>query len=352
MSYLGLIRQGRKTASFSRFLLLSFSFHLLLLAYMVLIPFFSPYGRQRPESENVGILNQAIGEMEEGGIDPGVVEQLLGGIELDPALNKKARMEVYKKLIGSLQKLRGESGLSDSQADLSLSDILDLFDESGEGELDSGNKIFPFIPETDEWGAELHSLTKKRRETLDFLRRFEDQEKDRTQMARGQVKVETESGIKYIPTEYYFRDSPYEEILAQGASLFYIIRGFPGLDLFSTAENSQNPDKENPGQFHAQDARVIYVTDLTRPDSGIEEFTDKNREFFEFEGEKGKQIKSIVDSLMALSEVDQFVYFTERYLDVYDPDSQDLAELTHEFIHNNLSNVIIVIDPISTALPA
>ena len=70
---------------------------------------------------------------------------------------------------------------------------------------------------------------KEKKDKLDYFRRNENLEKERYYIINNQVRVETEEGIKYIPEEFYFRQCPYEEIMAQGAGLFYITEGFPVL---------------------------------------------------------------------------------------------------------------------------
>jgi hypothetical protein len=161
--------------------------------------------------------------------------------------------------------------------------------------------------------------------------------------------VETESGIKYIPIEYYFRESPFEEILAQGTSLFYIIRGFPVVNVEDEKIEPAEPEDKQPAIHQEKGFSVIYLTGLTPPAQGFQEPDKTERILFEFSGDKERQIQQILDGLMAFPEEDQFSYFSEKYLETFDPDSEDLAELTHEFIYNNLCNVIIVIDSISSA---
>lgn len=48
-----------------------------------------------------------------------------------------------------------------------------------------------------------------------------------TKIFGGRIKVETEGGVTYIPEPYYFRESPSEEIMAQGVEFFYN-QGIPG----------------------------------------------------------------------------------------------------------------------------
>lgn len=347
--------------SFSTAVWLSVFFHVLLLGYISLSQASSPDSRRNRPGRDSAILNQALVEMQDeiidlgGGLDnllpeilPEEVDKLIGGLDFDRNLSDKEKLDLYKRLIEALLALKQENALVDPETEITPSDILSLLAKEGGWELDSGKKIFPDSGQVN-WDSLFHSLTKERRDTLNFLRRFEGSEKEGTKIARGQVTVETESGIKYIPIEYYFRESPFEEILAQGASLFYIIRGFPVVNVEDEKIEPAEPEDKQPAIHQEKGFSVIYVTGLTPPAQGFQEPDKTERIPFEFSGDKERQIQQILDGLMAFPEEDQFSYFSEKYLETFDPDSDDLAELTHEFIYNNLCNVIIVIDSISSA---
>ena len=258
--------------SFSTSFVLSVFFHVFLLGYLSLSQASSPDSRKRKEGLDIAVMNQALMEKQDEILSFGSPDSLLpdnmeedfgelfGGVDFDLSLTDEEKLEFYKKLIESLLALKQEKSLVDPGAEITLSDLLAFLEKEGEWELDSGKKIFPSGPDQGEWNSKFHSLTKKRKDTLNYLRRFEDYEKNRSQIARGQVKVETESGIKYIPIEYYFRESPYEEILAHGVSLFYIIRGFPVVAIEEKSEDTDTQVKEKPEMLPEERFTVVILS--------------------------------------------------------------------------------------------
>ena len=346
--------------SFSTAVWFSVFFHVLLLGYISLSQASSPDSRRKRPGRDSAVLNQALVEMQDeivssGGLDSLIpetlqddIDELMRGMDLGRALSDKEKLELFKRLIEALLTLKQEKTFAAPDSEISLSDILSFLEKEGGWELDSGKKVFPDSGQGD-WNSLFHSLTKERRDTLNFLRRYEGSEKDGTKIARGQVMVETESGIKYIPIEYYFRESPFEEILAQGTSLFYIMRGFPVVSVEDEKIEPVEQEEKQPAIHQEKGFSVIYLTGFTPTVQGFQEPNKTERNPFVFTGDKERQIQQILDGLMFFPEEDQFGYFSEKYLETFDPDSEDLAELTQEFIYNNLCNVIIVIDSISGA---
>ncbi len=146
-----------------------------------------------------------------------------------------------------------------------------------------------------------------------------------------------------VPAEYYFRDAPYERILAVGAGLFYAVRGFPEL---GTPRSNENPDGRPPAP------RPQTPPDATslRPSSkaGFEvRLVTAAKPISSAPAQAVKlprtdeEMTAILDGLMALPEERQAAEFIRLYLDRGDPDDPALAKLTAEFLYRNLGMVFV-----------
>jgi hypothetical protein len=302
---------------------------------------------------------RAIQELQLGSVSDGTRvplpklsdEELLNAIEQNklPDLNleKDERAEFYKRLVRAYLLLKKKRQRDNPDDEVTLSDVLAYLESLGELELSSGDKIYPFRRSHGEQSLKLHGLDKKKREQIKKLKQFEDMEKRSANIQKGEVRVETETGIKYIPVEYYFRKSPYEEMLAQGADLFYMVQGFAVLDEGDPIE--MTTDRRKTIEEYERSTQGMLVV-LIEESSDTPGFTRKPLpnapKTLEMSEERRREI---LDSLMSLLEEEQLEYFTRNYVEKYDTNAGDFAEFTKEFIRKNLSNVIIVIDPISGA---
>ena len=265
----------------------------------------------------------------------------------DLNLKKDERAEFYKKLVRAYLLLKDKKQRENPDAEVTLSDVLAYLETLGELELSSGDKVYPFKRSSGEHSLRLRGLDKKRRDRIKRLKQFEDMEKRSANIQRDEVRVETETGIKYVPVEYYFRKSPYEEMLAQGADLFYIIQGFPVLEEGTPTEISTDKRKGIEGYASSTERMVVVLLEESDNMPGFVGQTQaKNSLVLEMSEDRRTEI---LDSLMTLSEDEQLDYYTQNYRGKYDSNEGDFAEFTREFIRMNLSNVIIVIDPISGA---
>jgi hypothetical protein len=190
--------------------------------------------------------------------------------------------------------------------------------------------------------ARLFKLSKERAETLGSLVLPDDGSKDRA----AEVGLLNEEGwLLNVPGEYFYRDSPYLEIAAAGAGLFFIIKGFPELP---AAGAGDGPGRAHPAKVPAAPretgspvppspafsvvlvARGVPRDQASGPAAARPRLTLTKRE-----------IDRVLDGLMALPLADQVRAFHRDYLESYDPDSPDLARLTGEFLYRNLGMIFV-----------
>ena len=345
--------------NFSLSVMLSLLLHSILILLFWVSPHFSSSQTGSTHVMDSDAFVEALQELQLGSVEEGTRvplpnlsdEELLNAIDgsklPDLNLNKDERSEFYKRLVRAYLLLKNQKQKENPDAEVTLSDVLAYLETLGELELSSGDKIYPFKRSSGEQSLRLFGLSKEKRKRIEKLKQFEDMEKRSANIQRGEVRVETETGIKYIPVEYYFRKSPYEEMLALGADLFYIIQGFPVIEEGNPLDRSTDKRKSIEDYARSDESLVVVLLEESFDRPGFFRKTQSRAPMIleMSEGRRGE----ILDSLMSLTEEDQLDYFTQNYQEKYDTNEGDFAEFTKEFIRKNLSNVIIVIDPISGA---
>ncbi len=225
-----------------------------------------------------------------------------------------------------------------SEESLTLKEIMKILERRGTIELESGDILFSGPSADDGNPLTFYSLPKTKRDRIAALRREEKQEREHASITRDSVRIKTAAGIKYIPLEYYFREPPYERILAQGASLFYIIQGFPDF------EAAHPPTIDAPPK-NSERMHLFLIRDLV-PVLKEDPTVSMNESVFRAEEH---QIREILDGLMHFPEDQQLHFFAERYLSAFDPNRGDLPYLTRELIRNNLCSIVINYNALSGA---
>lgn len=261
-------------------------------------------------------------------------------------LTHKEKVEFYKQLFRVIAK----GDYSESGDNASVESILKSLRAGGVA-LGSGDKVFPGTNAPENGGLQFETLPKAEQETLKRLKRWEELERENVTIQGGKVIIESESGLKYIPTDYYFRPSPYEAILAHGPELFYIVSGFPLINLEDNKETESEDEIDHnlirPRLF--RDTRFVLIQDTAPshlPPRRSESLESGGKEVLRINDQR---IGDILDGLMTFNEARQLDFFVEKYLLKYDPDKGVLPQLTHEFIHNNLANLVMVYHPIAGA---
>jgi len=271
---------------------------------------------------------------------------ILEGVRIpDLNLSEKQKIEFYKNMIKRY--MVSEDTAGDYKASgLTKKDISELFKQAEGIRLDSGGTIYSSKNYSD-GSTNFFYLPQQDINALKRLRRFEDMERTQMHVRGKRVKVDTEEGVKFIPEEYYFRESPYEDILAQGAELFFITRGFPSLGESSPFEGRNGKrvmDSFSKGL--SPNFQVVYLyEDLSTLPPLLSGSWERKQVLHISSG----SINRILDDLMELKEDQQFFHIKQNYLDQYHPDKGNLAQLLREFIYNNQSNVIIMVDDITGA---
>jgi hypothetical protein len=351
------IRDGNRNFSLS--IALSLVLHLMLFILFLVSPDFSSSQARSKHVLDSDVFVEALKELQLGSMKDGARvplpkmsdEELLDAIERsqlpDMKLGKDERAEFYKRLVRAYVLLKEKKQRENLDAEVTLSDVLAYLETLGELELNSGDKVYPFKRSSGEQSLRLFGLAKEKRDKIKKLKQFEDMEKRSANIQRGEVRIETETGIKYIPVEYYFRKSPYEKMLALGPDLFYIVQGFPVLEEGNPVKISLDKGKRIEEYARPRENMVVVLLEESIDQPGFVSRTQPQTAMA-LEMPEGKR-NEILDSLMSLSEEKQLDYFAQNYMEKYDSDGGDLAAFTREFIRKNLSNVIIVIDPISGA---
>jgi hypothetical protein len=153
------------------------------------------------------------------------------------------------------------------------------------------------------------------------------------------VLVQDETGrASSVPGEYFYRDSPYLEITAVGAGMFYAAKGFPELPALEPVPGAKAPAK--PGPPEPSSAFNVVFVSRARRDASSASTPPTGQPLVLGRGEADR----ILDDLMPLPGDEQVRRFHRDYLSRYDADSRGLAELTSAFIYSNLGMVFVAMD--------
>jgi hypothetical protein len=271
--------------------------------------------------------------------------------ELDSRLTAQEKAKIFKAVVSEALTKLGERKGERSALDVPLSDLLGGLREGQKSEAVAGFKLFRF-DDSAEGGSQLYRLAQEKEQTLASLLTRNGDPVAWTVIS-GRVILLHQKGTDIIPEEYFFRTPPYEAMLAIGARLFYVVRGFPKIELLEgekgqasdvNAANLTAPHQsEGAAAGLAQSGSLTIFFPRSSPTATIRlkptepvslKLIEETRE-------------NILDRFMGLPERDQVAAFFRDYLDKYDPDSSDLARLTREFIYRNLGTVFILTDPLS-----
>lgn len=268
----------------------------------------------------------------------------------DSSLEKDDISQLTNSLVESLIALqKGYVSLEPSDADSREDQI---FKKIKDSELDSGIKLFiaPLAPGKNE--IKFSVLTKDKSEAFNKLSDKLTAEKEDFIYSGQRVRINIPNGgFKIVPEGYFFRDSPYEELLALGADLFYIVTGFPSIykktkQIKKIAEDRNSVeniflDLKKFDVFLVE--KTIQGKDVTISDAATQKTESKKTHIDE------REIDQILNDLMTLPELEQLEKFQTDYLDKNEIDDQSLTELTHEFTRNNLSTLMFDISDITSA---
>jgi hypothetical protein len=350
---------GLRRERFAYFVILSAFVHITLLGSLLIYHGTSKKpGDQTRNPDDFKAFREALRSINPLPDDPNNLASMLATVtdedfnkgfsrapQLDDRLTFKERAAIFKTLI-SRSTSRHEEKANAGSADKFT--IEDLFSEVGDLEeirAPDGNKLLRYGSSAGS-GSKYYKLSQESERRLQTFN-HSDQHDQRTAVS-GNINVKTENGPINVPAEYFYRQIPYEQILAIGARLYYFAEGFPVLgpprekspegsrlsSLQKTASTQSNRTQPGVSFIFVQSARTDNkVINATLPAS-----IDL----------KADHINQILDNLIEYSDEEQFEKFSRDYLQKYDPDNNLLASLTREFIYRNLGTVFILTDPLST----
>ena len=227
-----------------------------------------------------------------------------------------------------------------------------LFDEIEETELDSGTKLFKAPPAPGKNEIKFNVLEKEKSEAFNKLPDRITAEKEDFIYSGQRVRIDLlGGGFKIVPEGYFFRDSPFEEILAQGADLFYIVTGFPSIyKKFEQTKKIAEDSNTAGNRLLDLNKLDVFLVEKASQSMVVAASDSENQKL---ESEKthidNRKISQILDDLMTLPELEQLKKFQSDYLDTGTIENQSLIKLTQEFTRNNLSTMMFDISDITSA---
>lgn len=256
--------------------------------------------------------------------------------------------ELFSKMLDTYLKSSGWA-IDENMSDEDIrEDFNNFLKKSIEWKLDSGKKVFlsTQLPGNEELNFKV--VSEKTLANLDYLERVAYTKTNHFYIYGAElVRVQTQEGMKYIPAGQFYRDSPFEELLANGAELFYVIRGFPSIwePPIPEQDSIKSQEQSHPTEF--DESITVFLTDHL-PASAKRISSDSSPESVEFNA-PDDSIQIILDELMIHPDMTQLEMFKQNYLERYDINSEDLITLTNRFIQNNLTNVLIFVSDVSAA---
>ncbi len=278
-------------------------------------------------------------------------EDLLKKIKIqDSSLKKDDISQLTNNLVESLIALqKGHVSLEPSEADSREDQI---FNEIEETELDSGTKLFKAPPAPGKNEIKFNVLEKDKLEAFNKLSDRITAAKEDFIYSGQRVRINIlGGGFRIVPEGYFFRDSPYEELLAMGADLFYVVTGFPSIykKFEQTKKNKEGKNTAGNSFLDIIKLGVFLVEKVSQSmvasesDTATQKSESKKTLFDE------RKIGRILDDLMTLPELEQLKKFQTDYLDRDEIENQSLIKLTQEFTRNNLSTIMFDINDITSA---
>lgn len=344
---------------FSTALGISLIFHLLLfLLFSLPIPFLSV---QKTPASSEAILKKAIKAINEEfpdrfrylfpdapapniTLDKDLTDIKIQGAEFSDEEQAAVLKEVLLKFLENpeLYKKYGKS-LKITAADIQK--FLQNFDIEA-----SGYDVFTAAGTSGEESINLSLLEKQKARRLEQQNNAPDTVKELYKKEGGMVLVEMEGFTKSVPAGYFYRESPFKEILAEGPRMFFIVSGFPDLTDGVQHDKKNGPEADSLSDMKLRDVFDVFLIQDTsaiqvlRP-SGESTTTSKssNKELTDISQTE------VLDDLMHFSEPEQLNKFQKMYLTPKKLNDGETADFTLKFFRSNLNDVLIHISGISTA---
>jgi hypothetical protein len=331
---------GLRRERFAHFVILSAFVHITLLGSLLIYHGTNEKpGDQTRNPDDFKAFREALKSINPLPNDPNKLASMLATVtdkdfeegfsrapQLDDRLTLKERAAIFKTLI-SRSTSRHEEKANAGSADKFT--IEDLFSEVGNLEeirAPDGNKLLR-IGDSPGSGSKYYKLSQESERRLQTFKKS-DQHDQRIAVS-GNVNVKTENGLINVPAEYFYRQVPYEQILAIGARLYYFVEGFPVLE---------PPKEKSPEESHLSSLQKTSSTERNGAQPGVSFI------FIQSAGTDNKVINASLPASIDLK-ADNINPILDKLID---PDNNLLASLTREFIYRNLGTVFILTDPLST----
>ena len=261
---------------------------------------------------------------------------------LDYRLTDREKAGLYKTMLGeAMAEFTEGTGEGASALDLPLSHYFGSLREMPVRDPGEEYTLVRVDNAVDE-SARLYKLSKEKADAIETLSLPGGEAKGR---AAEVNLVNGEGRFLTVPGEYFYRESPYLEIVAAGAGLFYVIKGFPELPTGGTGNGrdragSESAPEDRPAEIAAEPpapafAVVLMPKSVTRGQAPAPSAVKPTLALTEKEAER------VLDGLMELPVVEQVRVFNHDYLEAYGPDSPELARLAWEFLYRNLGMVFV-----------
>ncbi len=286
--------------------------------------------------------SRAVGGRQVSPTEEKEITQLLTQTPLfDTRFSEEERTALALKLMEGYFQLKSVDRPLGTFPRIALSELIELAKEKEESDSGPAQEVYSPGRFSDPQGPAFYKIDKQSESQIQFLRRNEKYEKAGTPIQAGMVTVMTTAGKKDVPAEYFFRDCPYEKILARGTGLFYGIEGFPHLIRKGTPPPSFERLTEGPSLASLSKGDLaLFILKKPVPEKTVLA-PEKPKPFLQISADL---MQKRLDTLMVMPESLQFGIFVETYLKKYNPDSEGLAKFVREFVYQNLGSVFVVSD--------
>jgi hypothetical protein len=339
----------------------AFAAHAALFFIFFLASTSSPPG-SKDGASNLAVIRQALAEVADDSgnseakfavvSDPESLAKAIDrSVRFSDETDRKKKLEIVKAMLRSFNRMSEEKGGSYLDlSKLSLDEIQSKIEE-GTIRLPSGDKAFTEKGGDSETGFEFHTIDREDEVQVERLSRGRDKEKEDLPASVDYVSIPTQypgsKGAKMIPPEVYFRECPYERILARGSSLFTAVRGFPEFVKPTIVDRAvRNAPKAVVKSVRRENADLLTV--LLIVSAPVFEFADADAAVNSAEFGPDRMTE-ILNELMKKPEDEQFAEFDREYLKRFDPDSANLARFAGRFIYTNLNGVFYMADDFAMA---
>lgn len=263
--------------------------------------------------------------------------------KLDDRLTSRERAAVLQALVSSSVP-RGGNEDTGSTAGFSIGNILGDYGDRKEFRAPDGAKFMRFGGAAGP-PAKYYKLSQESEKRLKSFRNSDHRYQPIS--SSGSVSIKSDNRSVSVPSEYYYRQAPYERLLAIGARLYYFVEGFPMLEFpkdraFGGRASSGaggDPPTETGG---VRSGLTLVFLKESKPGAGSQKTASPSAMTLTAEN-----ASRILDSLNNYPDETQFEMFRKDYLQNYDADNALLADLTKDFIYKNLGTVFILSDPLS-----